>query len=347
VTEGAGARRRRVSLELSLESLEKIDHLKGEWGLRNRGDILERLLQEIFWAEDADALDLARPADDPAVSEDPLEPAAAEPRGALVVLRRDGSGELVWGFEPGGDDDDDDVMLPRRPRSAAEGRGTGIDLPGFVRRQSTQLQSSLQAGSRPSGSDDPLPQLSAELLERALEQASSHWLEIYGSAPGEAVLEAAMVWLAQDIWPHSDLSEGRPFTWTLASATMQRLAPSWSPGPASFARVMVLAGVLEDPFSAHTLEVRQPTLIRRFVQRFRRRKRGMSFETLAHTMTLHGALRLLNLPTAPGQRLTLEQIREAYRELALANHPDAGGCDQTMRRLNEAYQLLKELYRKH
>ncbi|KMM17776.1 hypothetical protein SYNGFB01_01640 [Synechococcus sp. GFB01] len=109
---------------------------------------------------------------------------------------------------------------------------------------------------------------------------------------------------------------------------------------------MVMAGVLEDPFSADTLEMRQPTLIRRFVQRFRRRRRGMSFETLAHTMTLHGALRMLNLPTAPGHRLTLEQIREAYRELALANHPDSGGCDQTMRRLNEAYQLLKELYRR-
>jgi curved DNA-binding protein CbpA len=71
----------------------------------------------------------------------------------------------------------------------------------------------------------------------------------------------------------------------------------------------------------------------------------MSFETLANTMTLHGALRLLNLPTAAGQKLTLAQIRDAYREMALANHPDSGGCDQTMRRLNEAYQLLKELYR--
>ena len=71
----------------------------------------------------------------------------------------------------------------------------------------------------------------------------------------------------------------------------------------------------------------------------------MSFETLAHTMTLHVALKLLKLPTAPGQRLTLEQIREAYRQLALQNHPDSGGCEQTMRRLNEAYQLLKGLYR--
>jgi curved DNA-binding protein CbpA len=62
-------------------------------------------------------------------------------------------------------------------------------------------------------------------------------------------------------------------------------------------------------------------------------------------MTLHGALKLLQLPTAPGQRLTLRQIREAYRELAMSHHPDSGGTEETMRRLNEAYQLLKELYR--
>jgi hypothetical protein len=107
---------------------------------------------------------------------------------------------------------------------------------------------------------------------------------------------------------------------------------------------MVAGGLLEDPFSGSTLVVRLPTLIRRFVHRFRRR-RGTSFQTLEHTMTLHGALKLLNLPTTPGHRLTLPQIRDAYRELALAHHPDSGGSDEDMRRLNEAYQLLKELYR--
>jgi hypothetical protein len=126
---------------------------------------------------------------------------------------------------------------------------------------------------------------------------------------------------------------------------MSSLCPDWPPGPASFERVMVAAGILEDPFSASTLELRLPTLIRRFVHRFRRRRQGTSFQTLEHTMTLHGALRLLQLPTAPGQRLTLPEIREAYREMALAHHPDSGGSEETMRRLNEAYQLLKELYR--
>lgn len=326
VAEEAGGTRRRVSLELPVEWLEKIDALKAEWGLRNRGDILERLLQELFSPEDTNPS---------TVAPEPTE----EPQGALVLLGRDGSGALVCDFD--GEFGD----AARGFHTPTSGRSGGIDLPGFVRRQSNQLKRSLQPQAKPSSSDVPLPPLGADQLERALQQARSHWLDIYGSVPGDAVLEAAMVWIAQDIWPHSDLSEGRPFTWTLASTLMAQVAPSWADGPASFERVMVMAGVLEDPFSASTLELRQPTLIRRFVQRFRRRRRGMSFETLAHTMTLHGALRLLNLPTAPGQRLTLEQIREAYRELAVANHPDSGGCHQTMRRLNEAYQLLKELYR--
>ncbi len=337
MTDVPGARRRRVSLELPEKWLDRIDALKGEWGLRNRGDILERLLDEIFSSDEPEDLDLSPHA---VSTEAELETSnfAAEPTGALVLLRQDGSGELVCDFE--GRDDGPTLLETTSGR-----RGAGIDLPGFVRRQSNQLKQSLRPGIRGSIQDDPLPQLSTDLLERALEQAGSHWQEIYGSPPGEAVLEAAMVWVAQDIWPHSDLSEGRPFTWSLASSVMQRLSTHWPSGAATFERVMVMAGVLEDPFSANTLELRQPTLIRRFVQRFRRRKRGMSFETLANTMTLHGALRLLNLPTTPGQKLTLPQIRDAYREMALANHPDSGGCDQTMRRLNEAYQLLKELYR--
>ena len=270
---------------------------------------------------------------------------------ALVLVARAGGKELVL-----------DLALPSeaaRPRGAsarsgggatvapAGGRsGRGIDLPGFVRRQSDQLRRSLHprrtAQAVPS---DPLPIVTADRLEQGLARATGHWIELYGSEPNEAVLEASMIWLAQDIWPQSDQCEGRPFSWSLLQQVMGDLSPAWPQAPASFARVMVAAGILEDPFSVSTLDLRIPTLIRRFVHRFRRRRAGTSFQTLEHTMTLHGALRLLQLPTAPGQRLTLPQIREAYREMALAHHPDAGGSEETMRRLNEAYQLLKELYR--
>ena len=38
----------RVSLELSREIIEEIDKFKAEWGVRSRGAIVERLLQELL-----------------------------------------------------------------------------------------------------------------------------------------------------------------------------------------------------------------------------------------------------------------------------------------------------------
>jgi len=322
---------RTINLKLSEALIERIDALKTEYGLRSRGALLERLLTNVLSPEPESMLD-----------ED--DNGTLDEQGALVLVAREGTEEL------GLDLASPAPLVSSAAVSAGEGdrgerSGRGIDLPGFVQRRSEQVRRSL---SRPKGarpvSSDPLPTVPEDLLNAAQERARTHWLELYGKPANDAVLEAAMVWLAQDIWPQSDQSEGRPFSWTLASEAMASLAPGWSPRTPGFEQVMVVAGVLEDPFSCSTLPVRVPTLIRRFVHRFRRR-RGASFQTLEHTMTLHGALRLLQLPTAPGHRLTLPQIREAYRSMALANHPDAGGSEEAMRRLNEAYQLLKELYR--
>lgn len=270
--------------------------------------------------------------------------------GALVLLAGSRPGELLV---------DPLSELSGRDRPASEegvdpesrGPGSrkakrGIDLPGFVQRRSDQLRRSLDPQTQELPTRlEPMPQVSAERLSLALSRADQHWQELYAQPAQAPVLEAAMLWIAQDIWPQSDQSEGRLFTWSLGREVMRLVAPSWPEGPASFAKVMVMAGVLEDPFSSATLELRIPTLIRRFVHRFRQRRSGTSFQSLEHTMTLLGALKLLELPTDPGERLTLPQIREAYREMALAHHPDAGGSDDLMRRLNEAYQLLKELYR--
>ena len=112
-------------------------------------------------------------------------------------------------------------------------------------------------------------------------------------------------------------------------------------------RIVVAAGVLEDPFSGASLSLRIPNLITRFVQRHRsRQKRTMSFEAIDHSMTVHAALRLLHLSTVADRPYSLKDIREAYREQAQCHHPDAGGSQDAMRRLNEAYQFLKERYRR-
>ena len=260
-------------------------------------------------------------------------------RGALVLVAKGTGGSLALDFDSSSSDAESGLPV-------TSSRSGGIDLPGFVRKQSAQIKRSLTpTHENSSRNQEPLPTVPVELLNQGLEKAKSHWLELYGTPANEAVLEAAMVWLAKDIWPQCDQSEGRLFTWSLACSVIEGFAPTWPPGGASFEKVMVMAGLLEDPFSTSTLQLRLPTLIRRFVHRFRTRKRGTSFQALEHTMTLHGALKLLQLPTSPGHRLALAEIREAYRDIALTTHPDSGGSEEEMRKVNEAYQLLKELYR--
>lgn len=340
-TELATPARRRFTLELTLEKLAHIDALKKEWGLRKRGDVLERLLDELFSPSEEG---LPPPPSEASETEGEREEGDGSlDDGAALVLVGLGQGAME-GWRGGAAE-----MEEKAEReAAARPRARGIDLPGFVRRRSQQLKRSLQVEREPetlAPSEAPLPRLSEGLLRQSLEAAEAHWLNLFGQAPNASVVEAAMGWLAHDIWPHADLCEGRLFTWSTAMGLMGELGQQWRESPASLEKIIITAGVLEDPFSVETLPLRIPTLIHRFVNRFRRRQRGTSFQTLESTMTLHGALRQLQLPTDPGARVTLTQIRDAYREMALRHHPDSGGSLDTMRRLNEAYQLLKELYR--
>ena len=173
--------------------------------------------------------------------------------------------------------------------------------------------------------------------------AIKHWQTLYGQKPNENVIEAAMIWLARDIWPNIEGSDNCPFTWTAANRLMKSYYQSWGIKPPTLESVIIIAGVLEDPFATNDLNIRVPTLIRRFVNRFKRSQNVTSFQTLESTMTVHGALKLLDLPTTAGAPLTLSTIRDAYKNKALCAHPDAGGSTDSMRRINEAYQLLKEI----
>jgi len=371
VTESDKGVKRRFTLELTLKRLSQIDHLKKEWGLRNRGDVLERLLETLFAAEPAEAeaiqLDIlgagaGRTGVASPSATDPFDDQSAlvlvgtgiepeQPASEIIVHPSRG---LVPRVAPGLEAEPPPAGSPAgttpthgSPAANSEARSGGIDLPGFVRRRSDELRRSLRSDLPAPGQHSVLPPLplGEQVVLEAQQAALKHWQDLYGHPANAAVLEAAMVWVAQDIWPQAEVCEGRSFTWSAACALMGQLVPDWGASPPSFERVMVTAGLLEDPYSAATLPLRMPTLIQRFVHRFRRRRRGTSFQTLEHTMTLQGALKLLQLPTGPGHRLTLAQIREAYREMALQHHPDSGGSLEEMRRVNEAYQLLKELYR--
>jgi hypothetical protein len=372
--------KRRVSVELSQDLLEWLDGLKPQFGLRNRGAILERVLSEVR----NQRLDDEDDQDDEGEEQNPsLDPgihhaihpggrdgttfqssptAASAVPGALSRdrperTRLDETSAIVL-ITSELDAPRDSVLVTSGPpetrnrgaRGSRVGGGrsaaAGIELPGFVRRQARELGRSLEAPALDL-SATALSLISGRQLEEALARVDQHWLQVYGQPPQESVLEAAMVWLARDVWPRSDHSDGRPFTWNLTQQVVASFSCGWSQGDPSLERVIVAAGVLEDPFSGATLELRVPTLITRFVQWHRsRQKRATSFDAIDQTMTVHSALKLLQLPTVADRPYSLQEIREAYREQAQRHHPDAGGSADAMRRLNEAYQFLKDRYRR-
>ena len=325
---------RRISVELSDALLKRIDGLKRDWGHRSRGPVVEQLLLMVLGQEgdrlDGDGLE----ADGADTDLGANEPAEASALVAVSIAALEAPAPLA---DAGADDDP-----PWPAETAASRSGGGIDLPGFVRRRSREVRQSLVVEGADALAGERPAVISADQLQACLGAVRDHWLELYGQTPQQAVVDGAVQWLSHDIWPAAEASGGQPFHWGALERVLEGLAPAWLSGPPSLERVLVAAGLLEDPFGAATLRLRIPSLVGRLVQRLRRRRRGSPFLDLGSTLTIQGSLRLLQLPTDPDHVLTLHQIREAYRQLALAHHPDTGGDPEAMRRLNEAYQLLKQ-----
>ena len=347
----SGSDKRRITLELSEDLLSRIDGLKSQLGFRSRGPLVEQLLRELLPQQGSDGEEVdddgaagLEPAPRAESDEAELDRGELDETSAIVLI---GSALVSQRDQEQVPDETTETAGVVRPRAVPSPDAGGIQLPGFVRRQARAVKRSLQERPQPPSDERGLALIAQEDLQDALQRAQQHWREVYGQPPGDAVVDAAQSWLARDIWPQSDLSEGRPFSWGLAQQVIQSMAPSWSPGDPSLERIIAAAGILEDPFGGSSLAVRVPTLITRFVQRHRsRHKRVTSFDAFDQSLSVHGALRLLQLPTVADRPYTLKEIREAYREQAQSHHPDAGGSPEAMRRLNEAYQFLKERYRR-
>ena len=321
----------KITVTLSKRLVTLIDQLKREYGVRSRGLVLESVLEQLIQPEEQSELLDSTDRDAVAVTPEVSPPEAR----SLVLIRNTEADTAI---------DEPEPQLQQQ-------NSVGIDLPGFVSRRTTQLRGTLSQRSDVDSLDktvsaEPLlSSVSHADLVAASQAVDEHWRSLYGQPPGDTVVEASMLWLARDVWSTTDASDGRPFTWSAANASMKELCSDWEQGDPSLGRVMVVAGTLEDPFATAALAERMPTLIRRFVNRFRRSRQVTSFETLESTMTVHGALKLLGLSTTAGASVTLVSIREAFKTRALEVHPDAGGSTDAMRRLNEAYRLLRELYR--
>ena len=136
-----------------------IDQLKGEYGARSRGRVLEMLLQDLIDPVDA--------VSDPEVTplEDAAEPPSSNRSDEVTSLVLISTGNHQEGLE-------------ETPTSASGlpsgGVPSGIDLPGFVSKRTSQLKATLRSPQqRESPQNDPLVSTvdPAELKAEALLQA--------------------------------------------------------------------------------------------------------------------------------------------------------------------------------
>ena len=329
---------RRISIELPNKLIDRFDNLKREWGLRRRGAVIERLLNLVL-AEDTEVENIKN--DEPLLDINVEE--ISNNNNTNNNLYNETTA-LVLIKDKQNKNSENHPLIEDNYSNIQKSKE--INLPGFVSKKSEQLRTSLGKSRRNIKYDEPFISSIKEVdINKALEAASHHWLSLYGQSPGETVIEAAMTWLALDIWPQLEVTENLPFTWNASNQLIKKYFSAWKIEKPNFERIMVITGVLEDPFATDSLSQRMPSLIRRFVNKFKRSNSVTSFQTLESTMTVHGALKILDLPTHAGASLTLNKIRDSYKNKALLAHPDAGGSSESMRKLNEAYQLLKGLYK--
>tara|TARA_Y100001968_G_scaffold321506_1_gene356010 strand:- start:2292 stop:3323 length:1032 start_codon:yes stop_codon:yes gene_type:complete len=337
-TENTGVRR--ICANLPEELIQGVDHLKKEWGLRSRGAVLERLLEDLFNDDISTLVNDDNVLLDKSTDNEEINYEEKYNENKAIILVGNNDLELV--------NNNKTEYSDKSQKSNVQIHNTNfdIDLPGFVRSRTNNLKKSLiRDKKRITDFDSFIKTVKESEIKASINSAKEHWISLYGNKPGENVLEAAMIWLARDIWPHIEGSDDKAFTWSTVNKLMSEYCVSWSDCAPNFERIIVMAGVLEDPFSSNNLKTRVPTIIRRFVNRFKRLQNTTSFQTIESTMTVHGALKLLDLPTTAGYSVTLKTIREAYKKKAMENHPDSGGNTEIMRKLNEGYQLLKDLYK--
>ena len=328
---------KRISIDLPEELISRFDQLRKEWGFRARGPVIEKLLTEILQEEELLPKNQQQSIDYNEKG-NLNEYSNFDENSALVLINSE--------------DEENNIKKANEKNTLnnseiIEKPNLNISLPNFIGKKVKDLKRSINIEKTNQKINDiQINTIKEYDLIKCRIEIISHWKNLYGTIPSDLIIEASMDWFGRDIWQNLDGTENLPFTWSAANKLMTELCPYWVKQNPSLELVLLIIGVLEDPFATSELINRIPTLVRRFVSRFKRKSRANSFEALDSTMTVHGALKLLKLSTAAGSAHTLNRIREAYKIKALETHPDAGGSTDEMRKLNEAYQLLKNLYRK-
>ena len=327
---------KRISIDLPEELISRFDQLRKEWGFRARGPVIEKLLTELL-QEDELVPKNTQQTIDFGGENNFNDYSNFDENSALVLINSE--------------DEENNIKKPNEKNTLnnseiIEKPNLNISLPNFIGKKVKDLKRSINIEKTNQKINDiQINTIKENDLIKCRIEIISHWKNLYGTIPNEKIIESSMDWFSRDIWPNIDGTENLPFTWSAANKMMSEICPYWVKQNPSLELVILMIGVLEDPFATADLINRIPTLVRRFVSRFKRKYKSNSFSALDSSMTVHGALKLLKLSTAAGSAHTLNKIREAYKNIALETHPDAGGSTDEMRKLNDAYQLLKNLYR--
>ncbi len=327
---------KRISIDLPESIVIKLDKLRKEWGLRARGPVIEKLLTEIL-TEDLFLTDNVQQSLNFDNFDDISSISNFDEESSIILIDNK---EKINEKNKLKNKKDSEIDTEIKEISK-------IDLPRFVKSNVNNLKRSLNSEKITEKINDyQLKTINEKDIFNCHLEVSKHWKNLYGRNPNEIIIEASMNWFSTDIWPNIDGTDQLPFTWTAANKLMKEICPFWIKNNPSLENVILMVGVLEDPFATSDLINRIPTLVRRFVSKFKKTNKGNSFEALDSTMTVIRALKLLKLSTEAGSSHNLKKIRHAYKEKALGCHPDSGGTNEEMRKLNEAYQLLKNFYRK-
>ena len=311
---------KRISIDLPEDLISRFDQLRKEWGFRARGPVIEKLLTDLLQEEDLIPKNQQQTIDF-SEKENTNNYSNYDENSALVLIKADVQEE-----------NNKKISLENKPKKndeVIEKRNLDINLHDFVGKKVKNLRRSINIEKTDQKINDiQINSIKENDLIKCRIEIISHWRNLYGTVPNEHIIEASMDWFNRDIWPNIDGTEHLPFTWSAANKLMSELCSFWEKKNPSLELVILMVGVLEDPFATADLINRIPTLVRRFVSRFKRKSKGNSFEALDSTMTVHGALKLLGLPTTAGAPLKLLMIKEAYKANAINLHPDAGGSQQ-------------------
>ena len=129
-----------------------------------------------------------------------------------------------------------------------------ISLPNFVEKKVKNLRRSINSEKlKEKINDIQINTIKENELIKCRIELISHWKTLYGSVPNDHVIEASMDWFGRDIWPNLDGTENLPFTWSAANKLMSELCPYWVKKNPTLEIVLLMIGVLEDPFATSDL----------------------------------------------------------------------------------------------